>query len=172
MTPDETTTDQPAATGPVPNADLEHSEGGRTTRDDPSDLGVPMTQGQPGEPQGPEDALGLGVKRGDYRDRVDPAAHEAVALPGGGEPVYAYVKDGVQVEEGTEGATRVQIDVKPRQAVLPQAPRADDIGDAPGKGGVTTAPTAGTADADQADDVADEGEGGEGESGEQGQAAA
>lgn len=49
---------------------LEHSEGGATTRDDATDLGVPMLPGDPSEPQGPEDALGDGPKRGDYSERV------------------------------------------------------------------------------------------------------
>ncbi len=34
------------------------------------DLGVPMLPGSPDEPQGPEDALGPGPKRGDYTDRL------------------------------------------------------------------------------------------------------
>ena len=34
------------------------------------DLGVPMLPGSPDEPQGPEDALGLGPKRGDYTGRL------------------------------------------------------------------------------------------------------
>jgi len=42
-------------------------------RDDALDLGVPMLQGDPSEPQGPEDALGDGPKRGDYRDRIGPS---------------------------------------------------------------------------------------------------
>lgn len=46
---------------------LEHSQGGVTTRDDALDSGVPMIQGDPSEPVGPEDALGVGQKRGDYR---------------------------------------------------------------------------------------------------------
>lgn len=52
------------------NAKLDHSEGGTTTRDDKGDLGVPMLPGDPSEPQGPEDALGDGPKRGDYTGRV------------------------------------------------------------------------------------------------------
>lgn len=36
----------------------------------PDDLGVPMLPGDPSEPQGPEDALGEGPTRGDYRDRI------------------------------------------------------------------------------------------------------
>ena len=49
---------------------LKHSEGGTTTRDDATDLGVPMLQGDPSEPVGPEDALGDGPKRGDYSGRL------------------------------------------------------------------------------------------------------
>lgn len=49
---------------------LRHSAGGSTTRNDALDLGVPMKQGSPFERQGPEDALGLGPKRGDYRGRL------------------------------------------------------------------------------------------------------
>jgi hypothetical protein len=49
---------------------LRHSEGGVTTRDDANDLGVPMLQGNPSEPVGPEDALGDGPKRGDYTGRM------------------------------------------------------------------------------------------------------
>lgn len=45
-------------------------EGSVTTRDDSTDLGVPMLQGSPDEPVGPEDALGKGPTRGDYRDRL------------------------------------------------------------------------------------------------------
>lgn len=48
------------------NKKLKHSRGGETTRDDRLDLGVPMLQGDPSEPVGPEDALGEGPKRGDY----------------------------------------------------------------------------------------------------------
>jgi hypothetical protein len=52
------------------NDKLKHSEGGTTTRDDATDLGVPMLQGDPSEPVGPEDALGDGPKRGDYSRRL------------------------------------------------------------------------------------------------------
>lgn len=74
-----------------------------TTRDGGLDLGVPMLPGSPDEPQGPEDALGDGPKRGDYTGRVGPS--------------------GYQPHTGTE----------------PQRPKADEVGDAEGKGGVTTA---------------------------------
>lgn len=50
--------------------DLQHSEGGETTRDDALDSGAPMIAGDPSEPVGPEDALGSGDKRGDYSGLV------------------------------------------------------------------------------------------------------
>lgn len=78
------------------------SEDGPTTKD-AGDLGVPMLAGQPDEPQGPEDALGDGPKRGDYTDRVGPSHY--------------------QPHTGTEA----------------QRPKTDEQGDAPGKGGVSTA---------------------------------
>ena len=53
-----------------------------TTRHDATDLGVPMTQGSPDEPVGPEDALGPGPKRGDYRDRIVGEPHEARIVDG------------------------------------------------------------------------------------------
>lgn len=55
------------------NDKLEHSEGGVTTRDDATDLGVPMLPGDGSEPVGPEDALGEGPKRGDYSQRLGDA---------------------------------------------------------------------------------------------------
>lgn len=101
------------------NAKLKHSAGGATTRDDATDVGVPMLPGDPSERQGPEDALGVGPKRGDYRARLarrDTIPHEtrAVISPKAGEPTV--------VDEAQE-------------------PRAEDIGDAKGlKGGVETDP--------------------------------
>lgn len=83
----------------------------KTIERDPADVGVPMLPGDPSEPQGPEDALGTGAKRGDYTDRVGPQGynpHEVVPA-----------KDGV--------------------AAVPQRPRAEEQGDAKGlKGGVET----------------------------------
>jgi hypothetical protein len=120
------------------NAKLEHSAGGATTRDDRHDIGVPMLQGDPSERQGPEDALGEGSKRGDYRDRVPGNPHEARTLDGGGEPVYANAKTGKPAKAGDENA--VQVDVAPASEVVAQAPRTEDIGDVEGKkGGVETA---------------------------------
>lgn len=66
------------------NAKLEHSVEGVTTRDDVTDMGVPMMPGDPSEPQGPEDALGPGPKRGDYSQRVGPSdyhPHRVVPNP-------------------------------------------------------------------------------------------
>lgn len=84
-----------------------------TTRD-ATDLGVPMLPGDGSEPQGPEDALGVGPKRGDYTDRIGPShyqPHESRPTPSG------------------------------HTVVEPQRPRADDQGDVPGvKGGVGTDP--------------------------------
>jgi hypothetical protein len=95
----------------------EHTEGGVTTRDDATDLGVPMQPGSPDEPVGPEDALGEGPKRGDYRDRIGPKGYE---------PHEVVPAD----PEETGGATA---------KAVKQRPRAEDIGDAEGlKGGVQT----------------------------------
>lgn len=58
------------------NDKLKHSQGGLTTRDDALDAGVPMLPGDPSEPQGPEDALGPGPKRGDYSGRVGPSDYQ------------------------------------------------------------------------------------------------
>ena len=95
---------QPAADESVAsdkqNAKLEHSQGGATTRDDATDLGVPMLAGDPAERQGPEDALGAGPKRGDYRDRLGygdtPGPHE------GGVPQAPRVNERGDVE-GAKG---------------------------------------------------------------------
>lgn len=117
------------------NAGLEHSRdpGGRTTRDDKTDAGVPMLQGSPTEPVGPEDALGIGDKRGDYRDRVPGDPHESRPLAGAGEPVYREDDDGNQVI----------VDYAPRSELVAQAPRTEQIGDVEGKkGGVQTDPAA------------------------------
>jgi len=99
------------------NAKLEHTQGGITTRDDATDLGVPMLAGDGSEPVGPEDVLGPGPKRGDYSGRLGTATtpHEVVRIPDAkpGEPVAR---------------------------VVDQAPRASDTGEVKGKkGGVETA---------------------------------
>lgn len=116
----------PGVASDAQNAKLEHSQGGMTTRDDPHDLGVPMLPGDPSERQGPEDALGEGPKRGDYRDRIGPQGynpHEIRANPD---------FDGVDAD-GNPNA--------PATEAVPQRPRAEDIGDESGrKGGVETDP--------------------------------
>lgn len=100
------------------NSKLEHSQGGVTTRDDALDAGVPMLPGDPSEPQGPEDALGPGPKRGDYSGRVGPADYQ----PHRSMPVA---------------------DAKPGEAtaeLVAQRPLASERGDEKGrKGGVETA---------------------------------
>jgi hypothetical protein len=83
---------------------LEHTHGGATTRDDALDAGVPMLQGDASEPQGPEDALGPGKKRGDYRGRIGDSnysPHVAVSIPDAkpGEPHTRLVSQAERVEE-------------------------------------------------------------------------
>jgi len=93
---------------------------GVVDRDDATDVGVPMLPGSPTEPVGPEDALGVGPKRGDYRDRVGPAGYN---------PTHV-----VPVKDAKPG--------EPTARVEAQRPRAEDIGDASGlKGGVETSPS-------------------------------
>lgn len=98
------------------NAKLEHSQGGVTTRDDATDVGVPMLPGDASEPVGPEDALGPGPKRGDYTNRLGTTApHEVVPI-----------SDAAPGEQAAR--------------VVAQAPRTEDIGEVKGKkGGVDTA---------------------------------
>lgn len=100
-------------------AQLEHSQGGVSTRDDALDLGVPMLAGDPNEPVGPEDALGAGKKRGDYSS----------ALPAGYNPhTSEVIPEGERVEGG------------PTVRLLAQRERASEQGEEKGlKGGVQTA---------------------------------
>jgi len=76
------------------NLALEHTEGGVHTRMDGNDLGVPMLQGSPDEPQGPEDAFGPGPTRGDYSGRIG-GVNSTVVLPGG-----VVVDQNALVEQG------------------------------------------------------------------------
>ena len=103
----------------------EHSRGGISTRDDATDLGVPMLAGDPSEPQGPEDALGPGPKRGDYRNRLggsDYQPHVTVAIP----------ED--EREKDSDGNI-----VGPNVKVVSQREHADEIGEKKGKkGGVNS----------------------------------
>ncbi len=65
---------------------LRHSQGGATTRDDALDSGAPMLQGDPSEPVGPEDALGSGPKRGDYRGLIGDRRYQVAVLDPGHDP--------------------------------------------------------------------------------------
>lgn len=128
---------------PAENARLEHSVTGTTTRDDRLDAGVPMLPGHAAEPVGPEDALGRGEKRGDYRERVSGNPHQSVPLAGGGQLVTKWVdrETGAEASEGAEGAIEVPVDRTPVSALEAQKPRAADIGDETAlKGGVQTDP--------------------------------
>lgn len=99
---------------PAENAKLEHSVEGVTTREDATDLGVPMLPGDPSEPVGPEDALGVGPKRGDYTGRIGPSNYQPhMSVP---------------VTDAKPGEPTVQM--------VAQRPLAEDIGDKKGvKGG-------------------------------------
>lgn len=102
------------------NKKLEHTAGGTTTRDDALDLGVPMLPGSANEPVGPEDALGEGPKRGDYSGRIGPSNYQPHEVrPASAEDIADPEKPSIVVEA--------------------QRPRVDEVGDAEGKGGVTTA---------------------------------
>jgi hypothetical protein len=113
-------------TSTVDNDKLEHTAGGVTTRD-VMDAGVPMTPGNPAEPIGPEDALGPGPKRGDYSDRIN-----------GGPSMRVEV---IPYEERLANATRDDdgnlVELGPAQRLVPA--HEQTVGDAPGKGGVSTA---------------------------------
>lgn len=99
------------------NAKLEHSHGGVTTRDDATDVGVPMLPGDAKEPVGPEDALGPGPKRGDYSKRVGPDSYQ---------PTHT-----VAVEDPKPGEATARLEA--------QRPHATERGDESGKkGGVET----------------------------------
>ena len=99
------------------NNNLEHTSGGVTTRDDATDMGVPMLPGSPDERIGPEDALGAGPKRGDYTNRIGSANYQPHEV--------------VPVKGAKAGEAQVE--------VIPQRPRTESIGDAENlKGGVDT----------------------------------
>jgi len=101
------------------NRRLEHPQGGATTRDDLLDAGVPMLAGDPKERTGPEDALGPGLKRGDYTQRIGPESY------------HPHTVEEIPADEQTPGG--------PVRRLVAQRPRADQIGDDKGKkGGVET----------------------------------
>lgn len=119
MTPAKKDQTPDAVASTADNARLEHSQGGVTTRDDATDVGVPMLPGDPKEPQGPEDALGEGPKRGDYTGRVGPGDYNPTQT--------------VPVPDAKEG--------EPNVVVVDQRANTADIGDEAGKkGGVETGP--------------------------------
>ncbi len=73
---------------------IPHSRGGTTTRDDATDVGVPMRPAPEGwVHQGPEDALDEGPKRGDYTGRVGDTRHVTTARAYKG-PEPEYGEDG------------------------------------------------------------------------------
>lgn len=138
-------TDQPTDTT-VPNSELEHTAGGATTRDG-MDAGVPMTPGQPDEPVGPEDALGPGPKRGDYRDRLNGGPSLVTELI----PEADRLKEAETRAKASKGgltAAQALGDV-PRTRLVRADEAVADIGDAPGKGGVSTAAAAAVAEGDE-----------------------
>jgi hypothetical protein len=124
------------------NQALEHSQGGTTTRSDATDLGVPMLQGAPSEPVGPEDALGKGPKRGDYSGRLAlETQHHATELIPQDERVSmaeALVKDAGKNAADQGFTVTVALGEVPTTRVVDQTARAGEVGDSPGKGGVST----------------------------------
>lgn len=106
------------------NDKLKHTMGGTTTRDDATDMGVPMLPGDGSEPVGPEDALGAGPKRGDYTGRIGPENYQPHEMR-------------VASDEDVADPNR------PSVSVEAQRPRVADRGDEKGKkGGVDTDPAA------------------------------
>lgn len=116
-------------------AELEHTAGGATTRD-PMDAGVPMVQGQPDEPVGPEDAFGPGPKRGDYSDRI----HRGPSMRTEVIPDRERMAEAQRIADASDGtlsAGQALAEV-PATRLVPVDERVAEVGDAPGKGGVST----------------------------------
>lgn len=138
---DSTTSDDQAredvgVAGVAQNRELEHAAGDLTTRDDPMDAGVPMVQGSPDEPVGPEDAFGPGPKRGDYSGRVitgPPMVTEVIP-----EEERRQIAEGLANDDAGLTAAAALGDV-PRTRLVPALERAGEVGDSEGKGGVSTA---------------------------------
>lgn len=148
-TPDVTPADRigeagPLVASPEDNRALEHTDGGQTTRSDATDLGVPMLAGQADEPVGPEDAFGRGPKRGDYSGRaaLEGPHTETVAIP---EAERMQMAKDLVKEKGGDKAIKagftvgVALGEVPRFRSEDQVARTLDVGDSPGKGGVSTA---------------------------------
>lgn len=144
-----TDSDDSAVATTTDNAKLEHTAGGATTRD-PMDAGVPMIQGKPTEPVGPEDALGPGAKRGDYSDRLSsgpsmatrPIPEDERMTRATARAKAAGAKSGLTVEAALAD--------EPRFELVRQGEDAGKVGDEPGKGGVSTAAAKGAVEADVA----------------------
>lgn len=118
----------------VDNAELEHSRGGATTRDT-MDAGVPMTPGSPNEPIGPEDALGPGLKRGDYSDRIQAGPSLITEVI----PEDERRKMAEKLADPDGGLTVDQaMREVPSTRLVPADKAVGEVGDAPGKGGVST----------------------------------
>jgi hypothetical protein len=126
----------------VSNEDLEHTAGGATTRDG-MDAGVPMTPGHRDEPIGPEDALGHGATRGDYRDRTDIGPRMQTRLI----PMQERL-DRASALAGPDGNAWAALGDVPTMELVPADADIDMIGDEPGKGGVSTALAVETATTD------------------------
>lgn len=123
------------------DAALEHTAGGKTTRDDPLDAGVPMQPGDPREPIGPEDAMGPGPKRGDYSDRLNAGPHlvSETIPPDEREDRTVYL-DANGKETTAAKAVSSYRERGPHTRLVDAGARAADQGDAPGKGGVPPTP--------------------------------
>lgn len=79
---------------PTTTKSPEHTRGGVTTRNDVTDLGVPMAPGKPDEPIGPEDAFDTNT-RGDYSNRLHFGPSVRIAPkenPKEGEPTVEVVE--------------------------------------------------------------------------------
>lgn len=146
-TPDKTPEERIDAAGalvasPEANRELEHTDGGQTTRSDATDVGVPMIGGQADEPVGPEDAFGRGPKRGDYSGRaaLEGAHTETVPIPDAERQKMAeqLVKDAGKNAAEQGFTVGVALGEVPRFRSEDQVARTLDVGDSPGKGGVST----------------------------------
>lgn len=113
---------------PESNRGLEHTAGGVTTRDDATDAGVPMMQGDPAEPIGPEDAMGPGPKRGNYEGRLNSGPHLVT------ERVPENERGNVELKD--DDGNVIGIEPGPHTRLVDAGARASDQGDEPGKGGV------------------------------------
>lgn len=125
------------------NLALEHTDGGQTTRSDATDVGVPMLPGAANEPVGPEDAFGAGPKRGDYSGRaaLEGPHTETVAIP---EDERQKMAEDLVAQQGGAKAEKAGFTVAvalgevPRFRAVDQVARTRELGDEPGKGGVST----------------------------------